>query len=48
MHREVREGKVRRRRGREREREREGVAYGPGSNSVLFNLFDPVLMIITM
>ena len=48
MHREVKEGKVRRRRGREREREREGVAYGPGSNSVLFNLFDPVLMIIIL
>ena len=48
MHREVKEGKVRRRRGREREREREVIAYGPGSNSVLFNLFDPVLMIIML
>ena len=35
-------------REREREREREGKAYGPGSNSVLFNLFDPVLMIIIL
>ena len=48
MHREIREGKVRQRRGREKEREREGEAYGPGSNSVLFNLFDPVLMIIIL